>query len=461
MVTDITKKNTTLELTVSPDYVETWGVWEAVRELIQNALDSRDRGNALSITRGVGEKKTIRITNTGTHLSRQTLLLGATDKRGDSSQRGHFGEGYKLAFLVLCRKGVDVQVRTGSEMWTPFIEKSTTFGGNLLKVKVRQQPKFESKVEIQLHGLSDTDWETIQGLLIDIEGMPKTRTKKGEAIRVGSDAILTGDRFRGLLFSRGLFVSRLPDNFAFGYDLSDVTLDRDRKQAETWSLRSNIKHVLSRALESGTVDRKRLYALLGEDSGEESILGAYYEYEVGPDSLAEELAAEFLEAHGEDAIPVSSTSESMEAEHHGLKGVVVSRALRNIVSLSTGKLAERKTQRALDTKTSYSAGDLDAAEKETLSWAMDLIAQAEPMFDRDKVSVVDFYGETINGTCSSAGDIRLARRRLTNRADTVSTLVHEAAHLGGAQDGSHEHMHAIQGLFARIVVIQADAIQSM
>src|SRR5688572_23444582 len=96
------KKSTTVELTINPGYVKDWGIWEAVREFVQNGLDSHDNGFHLSIERGGGESKTVRIRNVGTTLDRRTLLLGASDKDG-TLERGKFGEGYKLGLLTLSR----------------------------------------------------------------------------------------------------------------------------------------------------------------------------------------------------------------------------------------------------------------------------------------------------------------------------------------------------------------------
>ena len=41
---------TTLELTLNPEYVRDWGVWEALREFLQNALDGDDLGSLFHAT---------------------------------------------------------------------------------------------------------------------------------------------------------------------------------------------------------------------------------------------------------------------------------------------------------------------------------------------------------------------------------------------------------------------------
>ena len=443
-------KSTTLELTINPGYVKGWGAWEAIRELIQNALDSHDNGHEMEITRGTGEKKTIRITNTGCVLERKTLLLGMTDKDGGTNARGKFGEGYKLAFLVLCRLGIPVQVRTGSEMWTPFLERSANFGEELLKVKIRPQPKFENKVEIQVHGIADEDWSRIQQRLLDIPGVPSSECH--DKIQVGwrKDKILLSSEYTGKLFCKGLFVGLLPGSYRYGYDLSDIELDRDRKMAEAWSLRGALKNVFSQAMSEGLIEPSKVYTLLGSDSAEAQMLGTSYEYGYS-DSFSEAMAKQFAAQYG-DAIPVASQAEVVEAGHLGLNAVIVPESLRKVVTKTTGNLEKKKVDRALEAREVISMLDLSIEEKNTLDWAVSQLRRAIPDFDT-RVEIVNFFSDNVLG-CHSENRIRLARRLLSSRVETISTLVHEVAHAGGVADGTQAHMNAIQNIFARIVAAE-------
>jgi hypothetical protein len=443
-------KSTTLELTINPNYVKGWGAWEAIRELIQNALDSHDNGYPMEISRGSGEKKTIRIANEGCVLERKTLLLGMTDKDGGSNSRGKFGEGYKLAFLVLCRLGIPVQVRTGAEMWTPFLEKSANFGEELLKVKIRPQPKFEEKVEIQVHGLSDGSWDNIQSRLLDVPGVPASKCDSKIEVGYRKDKILMDPAHRGLLFSKGLYIGLLPGTYSYGYDLANIEVDRDRKMADAWSLRSALKELYITALSEKKLGAGDVYGLLQMECAEAQLLGASYEYGYS-DSFSEAMAAQFTAQYGE-AVPVATQAEVVEAGHLGLNAVVVPEAIRKIVSKTTGNLEKKKVERALEARSIVSMLDLLIEEKTVLDWAVSQVRRALPEFDT-KIEIVEFFSDSVLGS-HSENKIRLARRLLQSKVETVSTLVHEIAHAGGVADGTQAHMKAIQHLFARIVAAE-------
>src|SRR5258707_8510533 len=96
-------------LPISPAYVAHWQLWEAVREIYQNALDEHTHDPfceaSINYTDGV-----LRIFTSKGTLSPESLVLGKTSKRDDPYQRGKFGEGYKLSLLVLARIGHDVEI---------------------------------------------------------------------------------------------------------------------------------------------------------------------------------------------------------------------------------------------------------------------------------------------------------------------------------------------------------------
>lgn len=80
------------ELSLSRNYVSSWGIEEAIRELLQNAKDSNGE-DVIDIDKSSG---TITITNKNTSIPSSTLLLGNTSKRDDLDKIGQFGEGQEL-----------------------------------------------------------------------------------------------------------------------------------------------------------------------------------------------------------------------------------------------------------------------------------------------------------------------------------------------------------------------------
>lgn len=77
------------ELPLSRDNVRHWGLKEAVRELIQNALDSE---SPFEYAFAQGQ---LFITSRFARLEARTLVLGSTSKSDRDDAIGSFGEGYK------------------------------------------------------------------------------------------------------------------------------------------------------------------------------------------------------------------------------------------------------------------------------------------------------------------------------------------------------------------------------
>jgi len=90
---------------------EEWGEWEAIRDLVQNALDETEAYQSGYDERGFW------IADTGGGVVVRDFLLGAKKVKPDYA-RGKFGEGLKLALITLMREGYGIQVVTvGRELW--------------------------------------------------------------------------------------------------------------------------------------------------------------------------------------------------------------------------------------------------------------------------------------------------------------------------------------------------------
>ena len=234
-----------IPLSIATRYVPSWGVWEAVREIVQNGLDEADRGFPLKIEH---RALAIRVSNAEARLERSTLLLGGGDK-ADSGLRGKFGEGYKLALLVCVRLKKPVRIWTGiGEIWAPSLESSAVFGGaETLVIDVRSSSRVDGVV-VEIGGIDDATWATIKSRILAL-----SPPKPEEVIHTDRGRILLSPAYHGQLYCRGLWVGLLPDTYAFGYDLDLLSLDRDRKMAEPWSLRYEIGTAIADA-----AHRKRL-----------------------------------------------------------------------------------------------------------------------------------------------------------------------------------------------------------
>ena len=79
------------ELTISPNYVSNWGVREAIRELLQNAVDANICGYS-KIIEYDNNIQTLKIKNEGAKLPASSLILGCSSKGNNDNLTGQFGE---------------------------------------------------------------------------------------------------------------------------------------------------------------------------------------------------------------------------------------------------------------------------------------------------------------------------------------------------------------------------------
>lgn len=114
------------ELPISPNYVCNWGIKEAVREILQNAIDSEQCGYPKKVLYSP-DCSVLTIINEGARLPLSSLVLGCSSKSDIDGMIGKFGEGYKLALVVLLRKGFSVDIINGMEEWTPSFVYSDKF----------------------------------------------------------------------------------------------------------------------------------------------------------------------------------------------------------------------------------------------------------------------------------------------------------------------------------------------
>ncbi|MBU0777955.1 hypothetical protein KKF82_06835 [Patescibacteria group bacterium] len=96
-----------------------WGEWEAIRDIVQNALDETEA------YRFGYDEKGLWIADKGKGVAVADFLLGPPKLKPDYA-RGKFGEGMKIAALALVRMGYSIHVETvGRELWIVFLEQKT------------------------------------------------------------------------------------------------------------------------------------------------------------------------------------------------------------------------------------------------------------------------------------------------------------------------------------------------
>lgn len=235
--------STSYELSLAKSYVSHWGMIEAVRELLQNALDSE------SAFEWEFKDDALFLHSRNSLLEPRTLLLGITSKADNKDAIGSFGEGYKIAMLVLTRLGYGLKIYNGRNTWIPEFRFNRKYDSDMLYV-VSTNSKFVNEgTTFKISGLSEYDIEYIKDSCLhmqkDIGEIKQTRYGK----------ILINKP--GRLYVGGLFICTT--ELKFGYDILPqyIRLERDRQTVDNWDLK-----VITRDMWFDTEDLKYVAKLI-------------------------------------------------------------------------------------------------------------------------------------------------------------------------------------------------------
>ena len=249
------------ELSLTRNYVSSWGMVEAVRELIQNAIDSESPFIYQFIIGCEADEsengsRSLALWSEFTTLPPSTLLLGATSKADSPDAIGSFGEGYKIAMLVLTRLGYPMEILNGAVRWVPGFEFNKNYGDELLCVYEEPcRDKTNRGVTFIVHGLTDADVAAVQASCLRMQndiGAIK-RTAKG-------DILLERP---GKLYVGSLYICDTEMKYGYNIKPEFVKLERDRQTVSYWKIRETTAEMwfeteeydhIAKLVEAGTPD---------------------------------------------------------------------------------------------------------------------------------------------------------------------------------------------------------------
>jgi hypothetical protein len=312
------------ELTVDSNYVKDWGIPQAIRELFQNAYDAEveDKTNT-AFCNYFSERQTIEIGNKKSVLNIESLLLGCTSKSGNADTIGQFGEGYKLATLVLLRNGKKVTFYNygAREVWNTKLIKSRRYNGRLVPIfdvdkKFVWQKVPHSNLIVEIEGISEEEYTNIKRYILPLND-------KGEILH--SDMlgdILLDEKYKGDVYSNGLLICH-NDSLHCGYDIPPrfLALERDRHTVADFDL---------------LWATSRLWCQFTNYPKFEEILSSEDPYDVryiyNWSCRNEDMLTVYRNKYGKDAIPVSNQSEYDFVKKHGGKPVIVNDTVKKTYS---------------------------------------------------------------------------------------------------------------------------------
>lgn len=328
---------TKYELSLTKDYVPNWTLVDAMRELFQNALDQEvtvpDNKMFWEYHEDV---QSFHIGNKLSVLEPKTLLLGSSTKTDDKNTIGKFGEGYKIATLVLTRLGKKVTFFNygAREVWRARFSKSKKYGEEILVFEVDKAFPWKAvpnnNLTIVVEGITEEESFEIGKYNLHMqEGYGYWQSNKGR--------ILTDPDLKGMMFVNGLYICTSKD-FQYGYDFKPecIELDRDRKLIKDFDLKWTTSQMWV-----GFDNEDAHWDFDAIDAAERLISSnapdtEYVHYNSSQNkfkAVAEHTHDAFKHEHGDNAIPVTNTVEltHIPATH---KPIIVSESYAKVIKSS-------------------------------------------------------------------------------------------------------------------------------
>lgn len=422
-------KKGTLDYPVSVKYRETWGEWEAVREIVQNALDSRAK---VKVDFKDG-KMTVRDWGAGFGL--KALLIGESDKDGQDTI-GKFGEGMKFGFLVLLRLGCKVKVRTNGLSLTPKLVD--TFGTDCLSIDYQEEDEAIEGTSVVIDGLEQDYKDRFLHL-----------SKKGKTsgFKTGVSKVLL-DKPRKL-YIKGIYVKDLPDAVA-GYDL---WLERENPMSgdvDMYAVRRKVGYLISQTKDKEYI--ARLVALVDRDDYDDFIeVEADQQYSVErPRLWSNAIKNHFGTAK---VCKLSHLDAGRLAEYKGYTVIKKEIPYLDVVLKLDTDVVTMKTR---DPQKKIRKSDMVSEAQANVRWARRLVENATDSRIK-KLFVVKFIEKpSQRGEALYQDWIKISEAIVLDREQLLATMIHEMVHyLYGHDDLTHAFQDAVAKIAAKVAIMAA------
>jgi len=211
-------------------------------------------GEMLGFIRFHKRQGMLELTNFNAQLRRKALDIGVSSKRAAAGQAGTHGEGFKVASLVMVRKGFQVRYESAKYYW------SFQFGGRdkrhlychltpMLDNQITKRMLEEStrKMEGEERDLKGNIWEDVtvkigkvyssKGREIEFDGfknwmkVPFNLYRPSRVLKTANGDLVMDKDFSGRMYLKGLFLScnHGTRTLKFGYNFYQGDVNRDRQ----------------------------------------------------------------------------------------------------------------------------------------------------------------------------------------------------------------------------------------
>lgn len=288
--------------------IDHWSNYEAVREKIQNALDSDG-----DFSYEIGDDY-ITLTNKNIKVSNKMLMMGLSDKRLDPTKRGTFGTGSIMAMCVLTARDIGVEIQNNDVIWKPSFEHCDKFDEDVMVIEEYSAPYPNTNFTVTITGLSGDDINDIkQTCLLFQDRDIIASTKYGD--------ILSNVDDQGEVYVGELFVQQT-NGFKYSYNIKPqyLKLNQDRQSCSEWDLQDVTANLL---MSTGDVD------LIKEAINANKLDTARVGYRIDnlPNEVNDDYAQEFVEEN-EGTLVTSDYSEHQSNVDNSVPSVYIANSTK-------------------------------------------------------------------------------------------------------------------------------------
>ena len=445
-----------------------WTEWEAIRDIVQNALDEAEAYRWGYDARGLW------ISDRGRGVAVADFLLGPPKLKPDYA-RGKFGEGMKIAALALIRKGYPVHIETvGRELWVIFLEQKVngvaetlaalwrpngTTRGTRFHIIGYTGPAFKDRFAVNLPG-SSIIWES--------------PSKVTTPVRRYNQLIQHAFPARSRIYARDIYMQDIDSPYSYNLWSFEMAPDRHgpKSERDMWVDAGRLWACVNRAdlLE-------KFLQMVGDPPAvttaesynvnmESWIMGNEPTSDKGYSDFVKDNASHWQTAwrknFGDNAVIRTTDRWDGTVKHLGYISVSVQWAVRDtlskaittdedLVTASQEKL--REVQVIPDERlTPGQLAHLTLARKIATYFHHPNIAGVHAAIippASDRVRTAGMYGRATR-------EIYIASDQLERGRTTIDTVIHEIAHhTSGAEDLEEGHSQAMTYVAARVVELTA------
>jgi len=431
---------------ISPQYVPGWGMAEALREVLQEWVDTRRRygcNGKVSWRKGFAV-----IEDAGPGFPRAALALGFSDKRDRPDLVGQFGEGLKLAALVAARSGRRMEIETVGFTAVPAIAADPVLGCDVLAFVLKENSRASgTRVLVEC---TREEYRAAQQCFLELDGGHLRALWRAPE---GRPAVLLPG---GRVFVNGV-LAQTREDMMFSYDLDgDLKLaqNRDRTVVDEVALGKAVGEALA-SCRSVRVARMLLASL---DTGQ-----VLYEHRVrvAPCKEALPLWKRALRAELGPRVARGDCTPADEELRSTYRYRVLDRYPWQWDGLfdALGVYRSSRVLASMRQRFRRRVG-LSEAERKVLRWARRIVRKR--VADPGRVVVVEELAageawgdaaEVLGQWDPEANVIRLCRRVLCDPKRTLGVLVHEVLHReSGASDCTRAFERAWEELAVELML---------